>query len=257
MITDLLLKFGLGEKEISLYLALIQQGKASATELSKITKINRTTVYSVSKELIGKGLITEDSSISPSIFIPIPPQDLKNLILKDEQQLEHRKNLINQVIPELFSIAKNTEYSPPKIIFKAESDLESYLRVQTSVWTKSLMQYDKIMWGFQDPTFVEHYQSFIDWQWKNVAPSNTEFRFLSNKSEIETEMSQKQYDRRQIKYWEGAVNFSASTWICGDFIVMCMTKSKPHYLIEIFDKTMAHNYRELFKGLWNMIPEKP
>lgn len=32
------------------------------------------------------------------------------------------------------------------------------------------MEKDSTWWGFQDHTFVEHYEKWIDWYWQEVAP---------------------------------------------------------------------------------------
>lgn len=258
MVHDLLIKLGLGDKEITVYLAILQKGGLSATQIAQNTKINRTTVYSVLKELIAKGLLNEDISKTPSLFVPLPPQDLNNLIIAEEQKIRHRKNLIDQLIPELLSISQTTIYSPPKIKFVAEDNIDAHLRSQAPIWAKSVLSYDGVFWGFQDPTFVENYQSFIDWQWENVAKFNSmKFHFISEKSEIETKMVEKKMDRRIIRYWDKASHFTASTWAVGDFLVLVMTRERPHYLIEINDKILAHNMRELFKGLWMEIESSP
>ncbi len=257
MISDLLLKFGLGEKEIAVYTALIQRGKGTATELSRITDINRTTIYSVSRDLVNKGFIYEDPTTTPSTFIPLPPQDLKTLIAREEQHLQHRKNLVDQLIPELFSISKNTVYSPPKIQFKSEEDFEEYLYKQTPVWTDSIMKTDGIWWGFQDTSFVSHYDKYIDWHWEQPNTARMSLKIITTNDKVEKEVNAKQRwpERRKIKYWPKAIDFTATTWVLGNYTIMAFTDNKPHYLIEIYDKNIAQNHRTLFEGIWNTIPE--
>ena len=256
MITDLLLKYGLSDKEIAIYIALVQRGKATATELSRITKINRTTIYSVCKELTDKGFINEDTSKATSEFIPLPPQDLKTLIAREEQHLQHRRNLIDQLIPELFSISKSTIYSPPKILFKSEDEFEEYLYQQTPVWTESIMKTDGIWWGFQDTSFVEHYDKYIDWHWDQPITAKMGLKIITTtlKAEVQHNAKERWPERRKIKTWPKAIDFTATTWVLGDYVVMAFTDRKPHYLIEIYDKAIAQNNRTLFKGIWDMIP---
>lgn len=252
MVTDLLLKFGLGDKEIAVYTSLVQRGKATATELSRITNINRTTIYSVNRDLIDKGFIYEDSTTTPSSFVPLPPQDLKTLIAREEQHLQHRKNLVDQLIPELFSISKDTVYSPPKIQFKSEDDFEEYLYQQTPIWAESIMKTDGIWWGFQDPSFVEHYNKYIDWHWEQPNTKNMKLKLITTPSDIEEKVRAERRwpEQRMIRVWPGAENFTATTWVLGDYVVMSFTNKKPHYMIEIYDKAMAQNMRALFQGIW-------
>ena len=34
---------------------------------------------------------------------------------------------------------------------------------------------------------------------------------------------------------------------------MIITNQQPHYLVEIHDTALAHNLREVFKGIWNTL----
>ena len=53
-------QFGLNENESRVYLEVLKHGKLAITQVPKLTHINRTTVYSVAKKLVGMGLISED-----------------------------------------------------------------------------------------------------------------------------------------------------------------------------------------------------
>jgi len=56
-----------------------------------------------------------------------------------------------------------------------------------------------------------------------------------------------------MKFWNEPSKFTATTWIAGDYLVMIITNQRPHYLVEIYDATLAHNMREVFKGLWKKV----
>ncbi len=50
--------------------------------------------------------------------------------------------------------------------------------------------------------------------------------------------------------WDKAGKFTATTWVCGDYLILVSTAQHPHYLVQINDKILAHNMREVFKGIW-------
>ncbi|MDP3993858.1 MAG: helix-turn-helix domain-containing protein [bacterium] len=254
MINDTLKNLGLGEKEISVYLAILQQGKITPAALSAMVGINRTTVYSVAKELSKKGLITEDLAGPGRYLIARPPSDLASLITQEERLLEGKRNLVNQAIGELADIAKQTNYALPKIIFVGEDELESHLYKQTPVWNESIMKRDGIWWGFQDQTFVEYYEKWIDWYWEKGSPANMNLRLLSN--EVAEKIKKKKFERRKIRFWDQSKNFTATTWVNGDYVAMIVTSQRPHYMMEIHDAVLAHNLREVFKGIWNKTTQK-
>ncbi len=254
MVTELLTQLGLTEKETLIYLAILQLGKATPSAISRKTKVNRTTVYSVAKELIKKGLITEDLGSMPSVLVALPPQNLREIVSRQEREIKEKANIIDKLVPELFSFSQETQYSIPRIKFTTEEDLTEYMKKQRLVWDEAIKKYDNTMWGFQDETFAEHYKGYIDWHWNNVMTSNDmKLRILANKTPIEENLAQKGYERREIKYWKGAQGFTASTWVWGDYIIMAVTNQRPHYIVEIYDSVLAHNMRELFKGIWDSV----
>ena len=251
MIEETLNNLGLNKKESQVYLEVLKRGRATPGGVAAITKINRTTVYSVAKELIKKGFISEDLA-GITTLVATNPNDLKFLIHKEEKVLENRKTIINEAIEELQKLSYNAQYQVPKITFVQENDLENYLHKRSNEWHESIMSRDGVLWGFQDHTFAEHYEKWIDWEWQTGGPKGLQLKILSNKSDIERRNTQKQYKSRMIKFW-GKGKFTASVWVHGDYVIMAYTKSTPHYLIEIHDVTLAHNMRELFRGIWEEI----
>jgi predicted DNA-binding transcriptional regulator len=249
MINDLLKQLGFSDKEILIYLTLLQHGKLSPASLANIVKLNRTTVYSIAKDLTAKGVIAEDLGGLSMHLVAKPPQDLSLLAEKEQKQLEEKKAIIKNVVEELQAIAKPTQYTVPKIIFVAQDEVDKHLYTQTPIWDKSILQYDGNWWGFQDHTFVQNYEKWIDWYWEKGSDPKTKLKLLSN--ETAEQIKKKKFDRRQIRFWDQSHNFQATTWILGDFVVMIVTNQKPHYLVEIHDKTLAHDMREVFKGIWN------
>lgn len=254
MINELLAKIGLNDKEIQVYLTVLQQGKISPAALSKVVGLNRTTVYSVAKELVSKGLISEDLG-SPTIsLIAKPLEELETMVAKEEREVHAKKELAKRAIHELQSVVKTQQFALPKIVFVPEAEIEAHLYKQTPMWDKSILKYDGVWWGFQDETFVQNYEKWIDWYWETESREKTSLRLLSN--EVAEQIKKKKFAKRQIKFWDQSKNFTASTWIMGDYVTMIVTNQKPHYLVEIHDAVLAHNLREVFKGIWNTMEKK-
>ncbi len=205
----------------------------------------------MAKELIGRGVITEDKVGTTSYLLALPPTDLTNSIQKQEAELEERKKIVGKAIEGLKTIVKNTKYSIPKLIFISEGELEMYLYKQSPVWIDSINQKDGIWWGFQDPSFVKSYRVWIDWFWTKANTKDISLKLLTNQSDIEKELKGKNYPKRKIKYWKEGQDFTSSIWINGDYIVMINTGQRPHYLVEIHDAVMTHNLRQLFKTIWS------
>lgn len=248
MIESLLKRLGFNEKEADVYLAILQYGKILPADLAKATNLPRTTIYSISKQLVKRGVITEDLGGPVRYLVASSPQDLTSMVQKEEKTLEQKKKLVQDAIKELQGLSETARYAIPKIIFVPEEDLENHLYKRSPIWNESIMKYDGHWWGFQDKSFVRHYEKWIDWYWQTGSPKNMKLKLLSNESA--EALKDKKYPNRKIKFWKGEQDFTATIWINGDYLVMIVTNQHPFYLVEIHDVTLAHNLRELFKGMW-------
>lgn len=241
-------KLGFSDKEAVVYTALLQHGKILPAQLAKITGLNRSTVYSVAGELARRGVVAEDLAGPTRYLVALPVEELMQLATREEQELQKKKKLITEAITELQSVAAQAVYAPPKITFVTQEEIEPFLRKRTREWNRSILERDGTWWGFQDHTFVDVYADWIHWFWTQ-APAKLHVTILSNRSETEREMKRFKYAQREVLYWKNAGQFTATVWVCGDYLIMTSTSNKPHYLVEIHDVALAQNMREVFKGI--------
>jgi|ERR1051326_434143 sugar-specific transcriptional regulator TrmB len=95
----ILKNFGLSEKEISVYLALVELGPSSVRELAAKSKVNRGTTYDILKALIAQGLVSYYNRESKQYFVAEEPEKLLSAIdQKQEDLLEVRKS-VEQYLP--------------------------------------------------------------------------------------------------------------------------------------------------------------
>jgi len=250
-INTTLKELGLNDKEIEVYLTLLKNGKATPATLSKLTKINRATVYNIAKNLQSKGIIAEDLSGKTLYFTPLPLSNLEQIISRPIRELQEKESIVKKAIDELSLITANKEYPVPKIRFVEENNLEDFLYENIEKWQQSVLVSDKVWWGTQDYTFLEHYGKFVDWYWKQPFAKDAKMYQVSNESQVEKEMHKKHLQpERDIRISQD-MNFTSSVWVGGDYLIMIVTKQHPFYLLEIHDATLAHNMREVFKKMWN------
>lgn len=248
---ELLKELGFTEKEVVVYLAVLKRRRVAPAELSQSTHLNRTTVYAVANSLISKGLLAEDLAGKKRTLFAVPPGELQKLLRKEEREFKEREKTIAALMRELALAQVGAEYPVPKVRFVEDADIESFLYDSLKKWNESAKKYDGVWWGFQDHAFVGYYKAWLDWLWKNTPPG-IEVKLLSNQSDIEKRLAGK-YPKRSIKFWDKAGQFTATTWVVGDFLVLLQTAAKPFYLIEIHDALLAHNQREVFKNIWKLV----
>lgn len=254
MLNHYLQQLGFTDNEIAVYLCIQEGGKLSPVDISRITKINRTTVYSVAKELVKKAVIIEDLGGNSLYYSALSPDELRSLYRAQESELKAKIDITEQAIKELQSLPRSKQYSVPKIRFIDEPQLNDFLYKQLPVWLESAKKYDDHnWWGFQDTSLIKEYQGWVDHHWQ-ILPNDFGLRLFTNNKQPEQEIASKiDKARRQVKYWDKSVDFTATHVVLGDYVLFIVTNKHPHYLVETHDAVMAQNLREMFKGLWDRI----
>lgn len=247
----LLVSLGLQRNEIRVFRAIASAGEVTPVALERATGIKRTSCYSVARSLAEKGIVVEHTTKRPRTFSPAAAADIDALVEEEKRRFGEREGTLRAVAKELARAKAQKSYPVPQIRFIEEEKLEQFLYKQAGAWWSSMLHTDTTWWGFQDHTFVDHYAAWIDWTWKDV-PNAIDLKLLSNRSEAETNMEGK-YPRRAIKFWDKGGAFASTTWVVGDYVVMINTRTKPFYLVEIHDKRMANDQREIFKNLWPLV----
>lgn len=252
MLEKVLGQLGLGEKEKVIYKLILEHGKIAPALLARLARINRTTVYSVANELKDKGLVEEDLGGKVLYYVPVRELGLEKIIIEEAKKKEEKEKSIRELQKILKNTPESKTYSVPKIRFIDEADLEQFLYEAIPRWYESMLTTDSTWYGFQDHTFVEKFEKWIDWSW-DKAPQPIKLKLLTNESGIEEKMRSKQYhERRNLKFWNNS-EFTGTQWVVGSYVVMIVTKQRPYYLVEIHDSVMAHNMREVFKTIWQKL----
>lgn len=251
MLTENLKKFGFTDTEVDVYQAILRKGKTTPARVAADTGIKRPTVYAALKTLIEKGVVSEDLA-GPTKYVLAESVDkaFEGIVRKEKRLAKEKELLAEEIVNEVSSLVTGKSYSVPKIKFIEGRQVEEYMKNQSEKWTQSVLNRKTYFWGFQDSAFVDEYSGFIDWYWNNMR-EEIELRLISNDRDVETKMKEK-YPRRKIKFWEGR-EFDSTFWVMGDYIVMLVTKDKPHYLVEIYDEVMARNLVKVFEGIWKIV----
>ena len=125
MFEKYLQEIGLGEKEAQVYIALLSVDNDSVVDLSKKTKINRTTIYPTLESLAKKGLISEIKVDKKVRFQAEPPERLRTFVERQKTILEEQSERLNDVIPQLKSIHREAGEKPIVTYFEGKEGIIS------------------------------------------------------------------------------------------------------------------------------------
>ena len=254
-VNDTLAKIGLSNGEIKIYIALLKNGKMRPSALSALTKIKRATVYNLANNLVAQGLIGEDVTGKMLKFVPLSPGNLNKSLDQKKREIREKEQLIKEAVSGLELITSGKQYPVPKITFIMEGDLEKFLFDNLNRWMKEVIESeDGIWWGFQDHSFAESYEKWLDFTWEIPESKNPRYKsqIFTNVSRIEEKVQRKFPKEKRSTRFLSNTNFTATTWVCGNSQIMISTRHHPFYLVEINDATMAHNTKEIFRNLWGI-----
>jgi len=243
-IKESLRDFGLGEKEITVYLTILKSGSISPAEIARTTKIKRPSVYVAIEGLISKNIITKELKSKTLKVIPLPPDNLNSLLRREKDILVEKESALSNLIKEVKEINASKTYPVPKLNFIEKDKLDDFLFSNTEKWFKSCKE-EKICYGFQDSAFAKQKKKWIDWAIKESEQKGYRALLISNDNSIEKSLKHKDTIRKV--FFSKQTNFTSTTWVVGDYIIMISLKGEQEYLVEIYDSEMAHNMREMFK----------
>lgn len=125
MNNNVLKKFGLTEKEIQLYLKLLELGSATSGDLMKELKFYSKTIYELLNKLIDKGLVSFVIKSNTKYFEAENPEKFFEIISEEEKELEERKKEIGELIPELISKRETKKALQEATIYKGKKGMKS------------------------------------------------------------------------------------------------------------------------------------
>src|SRR3989344_6456404 len=127
MLEKYLQDLGLTDKEATIYLALLQVDSTTALDLSKKTKINRSTVYVVIESLSKKGLVSETTVGKKTQFQAESPERLETYVERRKIQFEEQSHRLKDIIPEIKSLQRDTGERPVVKYYEGREGIISLL----------------------------------------------------------------------------------------------------------------------------------
>ncbi len=104
VITTQLIRFGLDEVEVQIYLSLLEGGMKTPLDLSRETSINRSKIYRYIDRLREKRLLEETDKGRGLRLKAASPDSLQLLILERENELKQQKEALPELLKELVSL---------------------------------------------------------------------------------------------------------------------------------------------------------
>ncbi|HYV33550.1 MAG TPA: helix-turn-helix domain-containing protein [Candidatus Limnocylindria bacterium] len=123
----ILKNFGLSEKEIAVYLALIELGPSSVRDISAKSKVNRGTSYDILKSLMEIGVVSYYNKESKQYFIAEPPEKLLSAIDQKKEDLDEVRGHIEQSLPLIKTLFEKQGGKPSVKLYEGAKGIRQIL----------------------------------------------------------------------------------------------------------------------------------
>ncbi len=252
-IRQLLVELDLNDAEVATYLATLELGSGSASNIARLAKLNRVTGYEALKRLSRKGfvLIRAKKNDRTKYFTPVEYGDiiekLKNKREAVESAIEKAEALKNDFSAN-FSV---TESKPVVLFFEGADGIKEVLNDTLKQKSKEIISFasaESLETGYDDE-FLQSYWSrrvALGIPSRGILPDTPKAREQFNPEKNKSEL-------REIRFVSETVyQFKNEIDIYGNNIgITSHTKSNEHGII-IRSQSVAESMRAVFEALWSL-----
>ncbi len=225
-----LIDFGLNQREAEIYIEL-NKGVKSVWELSKSTKLSRSSIYHILERLKSKGMISEIKEEKSTKFKSIEPE---TIIKRSEEITEELKN----TLPKLKFWNKNTTKAEIFIGTRAFLNLlNNFLDKKEDILVYGIPKnVPKILRGG-----IERFH-------KKRINLKIKMKHIYNYDAFERIKYLNSLDYTEAKAVRG-LKTEATTNICGDEVLITI-RNNPLWTIRITSKKISEAHKKYFEFLW-------
>lgn len=123
----ILKKLGLAEKEVTIYLKLLEAGPISVRRLAESAKLNRGSVYEVLKSLQEKGLVSYYNDATKQKFVAESPEQLQRLVQIEADRVRDLSEQMGSLVLELKSIRGQADKQPVTKLYEEDAGIRAIL----------------------------------------------------------------------------------------------------------------------------------
>ena len=238
-----LTELGFSDKEAMVYLALLELGPSTTSEISRMAKINRTTGYDILESLVSDGLVNSIGKTKIQKFVAENPDKvivfLENKIKQSEEKLKQAYDLL----PELFSIYNEKE--KPKVKYYEGIEAVKEIFEDTLTANKEIVGY-----AVGTDAFDAVGEKYLRDYFKKRVAKNIKVRVIAPDDIDTLKVTAKDREelRESVTVPRDRFYFTTETNIYNDKVLNISWKEKFAVLIE--SKEIADAQKKVFELAW-------
>ncbi len=235
-------KFGLTEKESKVYLASLELGDATASDIAIKGNLPRTLVYDILERLIKKGLISYSKKDNKKYFLAVQPKEFLSIIREKE-------TAISSIMNELETIYKKEGTKRPKVeIYEGTEGMKTMMNDILNSNVKEFLAYGSSRSSYEIiPAFMD------EWHKKRVKQKLVMKIIYNNTKQARKKVKNIKSSLKLTiyKFMPIELESPTATVIYNDKVVLQSWTKEP-FSVVIKSKEMAENQRNYFDEMWKL-----
>ncbi|RMF55641.1 hypothetical protein D6745_01440 [Candidatus Woesearchaeota archaeon] len=235
-------KFGLSEKEGSVYLSCLELGETTATNISIKSNLPRTLVYDILERLINLGLVSYNIKANKKHFIAAEPKELLRI-------LKEKEEAIKEILPNLEELQKLKGVKRPKVeIYEGKEGMKTAMNNILRSKIKEFRVYGS------SRSSLEIIPAFMDEWHKQRIKQKIQMKVLYNNTKSAREkVKEKPESLKYARYKFMPIKLESPTAIVvySNKVALQSWTKKP-FTVMIEDEEMAKNQMRYFEELWKI-----
>lgn len=235
-------QFGLSEKEAKVYLACLELGDCTASDIALKSNLPRTLVYDLLERLIDLGLISYSITGYKKQFSAADPEELLRIIHEKEEAMV-------SILPGLKQLQRIEGVKRPRVeVYEGKEGMKTIMNNILRSDAKEFLAYGSSRSSFEIiPAFME------EWHQQRIK-RGIAMRILYNDTKESREKIKNRKDSLRIakfKLMPIKLESPTATIIYGHKVVLQSWTKEP-FAVLIESKEMAENQRRYFEEMWKI-----
>lgn len=242
IVIDALEKFGLSEKESKVYLASLELGESTASDISIKSNLPRTLVYDLLERLINLGLVSYNIKSSKKHFIAAEPKELLRI-------LKEKEGSIKEIMPNLDALQKLKGVKRPKVeIYEGKEGMKTVMDNILRSGVNEFLGYGSSRSSYEIiPAFMD------DWHKKRIKQKMVMKVIYNNTKQAREKVKNLKSSLALTKYKFMPIELESptATVIYANKVVLQSWTKEP-FAVVIENEEMAINQKKYFDELWKI-----
>ncbi len=242
-----LLKTGLSEKAIVVYLAILAIGKGNVSAIARKAGLKRTSLYEYLDELLGRDLVYQTVKGKRIEYVAANPRKILAMFENEKQELDRRRESVAKAIPELEALYARS-FRKPQVTFYEGKD-------------RIFEAYREFLDSWQDVYTLftpEHFFSVFSKEENHALLSILKehgvklYNLVEPSSEAVERLKLRKYDVFvRSKVLPEELKFASDLLVTGDRLMLVSFENLVAVIVA--DRAIADMQRRFFKFIWKRV----